>query len=1050
MHSTCFVRGSMALAAVAFLGHGALAQNPDRGYSVGQLLNLANIGAFALDSYVDASGHTILYAGDFRAGDSVWRITAGTPPVVTLVASGFGSGSLSIGDLVTDQQRHLVYVHDASHGAIYEINPTATPVRIRAIASDPQWVTAFGNGGIDLSPVDGNLYLLTPGNSPTGGGGIYKIDLATGTFPVTRLVPNIAAQFTALGGDVRPDVIHFDCRGRLWGSARDLADLTNRPSILYRITPPFTAGSAIQVVMVNANVGTVADLEFDPMTADIFLAATERQAILRFNTDWYDFDGTISLVDVVSSFGSKCQGIAIGPCWGDRHGNSVFIGTNMSSHYARQVEPSNLFEVGPFFVTDDAVGKRCPAPGDKISRTRGVVPGMIGWSLSTDPLLDRLFLLGKTQDLDVVPGAYQLDKKALNQVFSTDFLGIALGYGSGVCNRGDLLYSQWLYQDPIELFPQPFANTTFRVYFRDELDGYVLAARPDQANTALPEAMHYRPEPTDVGAQFFKKVGQGAIAIGPDQGLWVVTKNAATNQVEVERLLRQNWADKSLVQVEAFGATSGVPNTAEGFWRVTHNLGTPADRGASIVEVQIDFATSNNPAHANIVFDTDQSGMVDYFDAGNNNVAGCRGTWRHNSHVDTGLVFDAQNTPPRTPCAAGANTGWIGTNPRQPGEYRTLRFRFAAGQFSNETFAFDCDTDFSAADNGGAMAGLTVRIRLANGVQFEGRLVADPVQPNRSVARFTDQTVKDAFTPNPPLVLGIDEAIEDVEVGWVGDIYLLIVDRPAVVSKLVKFDPVRGTAQVLRTMQERVNDFALYEVLDTAPWPARHPGPLYFVFASQRGRILKWNPVTDTETVMVDGFRFPVTTLAFGRPWRGAGPTSLFLMLGAENPQFAEFYEIGPTDRNGFLEPQQVVSVIPQATRGRGGYAPFLRSEGLPLAGYPREYSIRWTDPDGFGVGGLAGSLALVIGGITQYPGNYYLPDMFVPISMFPVGVVSCIAADPNGPSMVPGAGIGRFVLGAPAGVLGDFVLQAVILNMRPGVSIGNTWTLTNGLRLVF
>jgi hypothetical protein len=599
------------------------------------------------------------------------------------------------------------------------------------------------------------------------------------------------------------------------------------------------------------------------------------------------------------------------------------------------------------------------------------------------------------------------------------------------------------------VFPQPFANTTFRVYLRDEVDGYVLAAQPDQANAVIPEAMHYRPEPTDVGAQFFNKVGQGAMAIGPDQGLWVVTKNAATNQVEVERLLRQNWADKSLVQVEAWGTASGTPNTTDGFWRVTHNLGTPADRGSSIVEVQFDLTTSNNPAHANVVFDTDQSGMADYFDAGNNAVAGCRGTYRHNSHVDTGLVFDAQNTPPRA-CAAGANTGWIGTNPRLTNEYRTLRFRFAPGQFVDETFAFDCDTDYGTAENGSFMAGMTVRVRLQNGIQFEGRLVRDPLRPERSVARFTDQTVKNTFTPNPPLVLGANEAIEDVEVTWLGDFYLLVVDRPAAISKLVKFDPIRGTMQVLQTLQERINDFALYEVLDTTPWPNTRVGPLYFVFGSHLGRILKWDPITDAQTVMVDGFRFPVTTLAFGKPWRGAGPSSLFLMLGTENPMFGEFYEIGPTDRYGFVEPQQVVSVAPQATRGRGGHAPYLRSEGQPTAGYPRGYAIHWTDPDGFGVGGLAGSLALVIGGLTEYPGNYYLPDMYVPISMFPVGVVSCIAADPNGPSMLPGAGVGRFVLGAPAGVAGDFMLQAVVLNMRPGNSLDNTWTLTNGLRIVF
>jgi len=228
------------------------------------------------------------------------------------------------------------------------------------------------------------------------------------------------------------------------------------------------------------------------------------------------------------------------------------------------------------------------------------------------------------------------------------------------------------------------------------------------------------------------------MAIGPDQGLWVVTKDDVTNEVLVERMLRQNHTDKPLVQIEAVGPNSGIPDTTHGFWRVTHNLGRPADRGSSIVDIQFDLTTSINPQHTSMVFDTDQYGMADYFDAGNHNVPGCDGTYRQNSDVATGLIYDGLNTSPRTPCAVGANTGWIGTSQTAYGSYRKLRFRFAANAFINETFAFDCDTDYGAGISGGAMAGMAVRVTLQDSRVLQGWMVADPMDPNRSVALFTD------------------------------------------------------------------------------------------------------------------------------------------------------------------------------------------------------------------------------------------------------------------------------------------------------------------------
>jgi len=279
---------------------------------------------------------------------------------------------------------------------------------------------------------------------------------------------------------------------------------------------------------------------------------------------------------------------------------------------------------------------------------------------------------------------------------------------------------------------------------------------------------------------------------------------------------------------------------------------------------------------------------------------------------------------------------------------------------------------------------------------------------------------------------------------------MLVVDAAVPVSKLVKFDPIHGTAQLLHTIDERINDFAFYEILDTGSIHNLRLGPQYFVFGSSDGHVLKWDPGTDTQTVLIDGFRFAVTTLAFGRPWHGGGPTSLFVMLGAENPQFAEFYEIGPADVNGFVEWQTRVTVLPEATRGPGNVTPFLRVEGMPQASQQRDFVLRWADPDGFDVGGAAGSLVVVMGGLTRYPGNYYLPSLFTPLSQFPVAALNRTALDTAGPSSLPGAGVARINIHFPPFVVGDFALQAAVLDFSPGGSLTNTFALSNAVRVVF
>jgi len=115
-----------------------------------------------------------------------------------------------------------------------------------------------------------------------------------------------------------------------------------------------------------------------------------------------------------------------------------------------------------------------------------------------------------------------------------------------------------------------------------------------------------------------------------------------------------------------------------------------------------------------MVFDTDQVGMADRFDAGDSTTTGCQGTYRNASDVATGLDYSGTAA---SPCDATAQLGWVGSNPgANPGEFRTLTFAFQPGRFFNfARLEFDCDTDGGVGVNGGAMDGLVVTATLANG-----------------------------------------------------------------------------------------------------------------------------------------------------------------------------------------------------------------------------------------------------------------------------------------------------------------------------------------------
>ncbi|MBK8976188.1 MAG: hypothetical protein IPM29_09690 [Planctomycetes bacterium] len=165
------------------------------------------------------------------------------------------------------------------------------------------------------------------------------------------------------------------------------------------------------------------------------------------------------------------------------------------------------------------------------------------------------------------------------------------------------------------------------------------------------------------------------------------------------------------VIVRAHGADNQNDDDSQGFWSVINatQLG--------IQSVRLDWLTA---ATANrIYFDTKQNGMADRFDGGNSTIPLCHGTYRNDSDITTALDYGVSGT---TPCGGTARTGFIGTNLFSgPGEYRTIEFRFT-GFDPGEVFEFDADTD-GGPGNGGAMAGLAVQVRMADGSVRSGYLV---------------------------------------------------------------------------------------------------------------------------------------------------------------------------------------------------------------------------------------------------------------------------------------------------------------------------------------
>lgn len=163
--------------------------------------------------------------------------------------------------------------------------------------------------------------------------------------------------------------------------------------------------------------------------------------------------------------------------------------------------------------------------------------------------------------------------------------------------------------------------------------------------------------------------------------------------------------------VRAQGTDNLNDDVASGFWQVIN--ATSLD----ITSLRFSWLGSSIP-NTNY-FDTNQTGMADRFDGGNSQTPLCAGTYRNDSANLVALDYTNTNA---TPCGANSRTGWVGSNfGSSAGDYKTLDFRFN-GFTSGKVFEFDADTD-GGPGNGGAMAGMVVRVQLSDNSVRTGELV---------------------------------------------------------------------------------------------------------------------------------------------------------------------------------------------------------------------------------------------------------------------------------------------------------------------------------------
>ena len=217
------------------------------------------------------------------------------------------------------------------------------------------------------------------------------------------------------------------------------------------------------------------------------------------------------------------------------------------------------------------------------------------------------------------------------------------------------------------------------------------------------------------------------------QGLYLDAQAPGPFSLVATNEISTGWKDESqcTIIVEAVGANSFNNITTSGFWRVIHKGGLPIQAVTFDWMAQGDV-TANNFAY----FDTDQnmSAGVVYFDAGNS-TAGVTGTYRNNSDVTTGLVYDALNRPVHAGASIGANSGFMafnGSNNGNGNNLKTIKFRFAGNMFFGTSpanpmvFEFDTDVDFNATNPGDGMFGLVITVELLGGKILKGELRPDP------------------------------------------------------------------------------------------------------------------------------------------------------------------------------------------------------------------------------------------------------------------------------------------------------------------------------------
>ncbi|MFK7740604.1 MAG: hypothetical protein AB8H80_09800 [Planctomycetota bacterium] len=177
------------------------------------------------------------------------------------------------------------------------------------------------------------------------------------------------------------------------------------------------------------------------------------------------------------------------------------------------------------------------------------------------------------------------------------------------------------------------------------------------------------------------------------------------------------------VEVRATGGNSFNVDPTSGFFQIEAGPLTASD---PIVSVEFDWQNVAFPSQATMVFDCDQTGMLNTFAEGNG--GGCGGTYRNGSDVVAGLDYTnpANNLADTAVCAGSIAhveaSNQVGTTPN----YKTLKWHFAGGQFtSGVVLEFDIDTDGGAGIAGADMGGMIVTVTLASGITLTGDLDHD-------------------------------------------------------------------------------------------------------------------------------------------------------------------------------------------------------------------------------------------------------------------------------------------------------------------------------------